>query len=65
MISKKKKVKHVVVHTRKSERITNLKIKNIMGSGKHLEDPIVIIEEDTSIGPSKSARIMKNSDEIH
>lgn len=63
MISKKKKVKHAIVHNRKSERIMTLKMKDTTGPGKHPENPIVTTEDDISIGLSKSARRMKNCNE--
>lgn len=42
-----------------------LKTKDIVGPRKHPKDSIVITEEDTSIGPSKSVRRKKSWDEIH
>lgn len=43
----------------------SLKTKDIVGSGKYLDGPVVIPEEDTSIGVSGSARRMKSWDQIH
>lgn len=56
MISRRKKVKYVTVQMINSDKNMTLKTREIVGPGKYLEDPIVILVKDNSIG----ARIIKN-----
>lgn len=60
MISRRKKVKYGTVQRINSDRNMTLKTRDIVGPGKYLEDPIVILVEDNSIG----VRIIKRLDEI-
>lgn len=60
MISNKNKLKHVTLHRRKSNTIMTLKTRDIMGPRKHAKDPVVTLEDDTSVGGSENAKIIKN-----
>lgn len=52
MIPTRKKVKHVQIPKRKSDRLMTLKTQDIVGHGKHAEDPLVIPKEKDIIGGS-------------
>lgn len=58
--SRFKKNTYVIGAKRQSERMRTLKIKDVFGHGKKLDDPLVIIEEKTTEELTGGGRISKS-----
>lgn len=57
MIPLRKKAKYVEIPKRKSDKLMTLKKLDIVGLGKHAEDPFVNPKENISVGSARGGRL--------